>query len=151
VVCAGAKAILDLPATLEVLETQGVPVVGLGTDELPAFYSRASGLPVPGRVDDVAGAAAVLQAWRRLAAGNGLLFAVPAPPGAALDAQDVDRATAAATAEADRLGIRGAAVTPFVLQRVADLTGGRSLAANKALLVHNAAVAGAIAVRAYRM
>ncbi|MEQ9639500.1 MAG: pseudouridine-5'-phosphate glycosidase [Alphaproteobacteria bacterium] len=148
VICAGAKAILDLPATLEVLETQGVPVIGLGTDELPAFYSRSSGLPVPGRVDDAAQAAEVLAAWRELADGNGMLITVPVPADSELPAQEVERAVMEATREAASQGISGAAVTPFVLDRVAVLTDGRSLRANAALLHNNARAAAEIAVAA---
>ncbi len=148
VVCAGAKAILDLPATLEVLETQGVPVVGLGTDELPAFYVRSSGLPVPARADDIDSAARVLRTWRDLGVGNGILFTLPVPEAAELATAEVDRAVAEATAEAVAQGVVGAAVTPFVLGRVAALTGGRSLLANTALLVNNARTAAELAVAA---
>jgi pseudouridine-5'-phosphate glycosidase len=125
-----------------------VPVVGVGTDTLPAFYAASSGLPVPGRVDGVAEAAAVLSAWRALAAGNGLLLTVPVPADAALPPAETDAAIATATAEAHAQGIAGAAVTPFVLQRVSALTAGRTLAANRALLVNNAKVAAEIAVAA---
>lgn len=148
VVCAGAKAILDLPATLEVLETQGVPVVGLATDELPAFYVRSSGLPVPARADDIDSAARVLRTWRDLGVGNGILFTLPVPEAAELATAEVDRAVAEATAEAVAQGVVGAAVTPFVLGRVAALTGGRSLLANTALLVNNARTAAELAVAA---
>ena len=148
VVCAGPKSILDLPLTLEVLETQGVPVIGLGTDGLPAFYARDAGLPVSAVVADAAQAARVVAAWRALDGTNGLLFAVPIPDEHALPLADVEDAIARATEMAGDAGIQGAAVTPFVLGKVAELTGGRSLAANKALLVHNAGVAAEIAVAA---
>ena len=146
VVCSGAKSILDLPLTLEVLETQGVPVIGLGTDTLPAFYSRSSGLPVDVRVESAAEAASIIAAARRLAAQHGLLVTVPVPEADALPAEEVEAAIQQATAEAAAQGVHGKRVTPFVLARVAELTGGESRRANVALLVNNARVAGAIAV-----
>jgi len=145
VVCAGAKAILDLPATLEWLETWGVPVLGYQTDEFPAFYSRASGLPVTVRVESPTAAAAVARAHWALG-GGGLLLAVPVPAAAELPPEAVEQAIAQALAEADRQGIRGPAVTPFLLRRVGELTGGVSLRANVALLQNNAAVAARIAL-----
>ncbi len=148
VVCAGPKAILDLPLTLEVLETQGVPVIGVGARELPAFYARNAGLPVSASVADAGEAARVVNAWRALGSGNGLLFTVPLPEEHALPLDAVEGAIAQATEAADAAGIQGAKVTPFVLGKVAELTGGRSLAANKALLVHNARVAAEITVAA---
>jgi pseudouridine-5'-phosphate glycosidase len=148
VVCAGAKSILDLELTLEVLETHGVPVVGIGTDTLPAFYARSSGFPVPTVVQTVDEAAAVLRGWRALAAGNGMLFTVPVPKAAALPRNETEQAIEQAVTEADEQGVRGNAITPWVLARVVELTGGRSLAANKALLVNNAGVAAEIAYSA---
>ena len=145
VVCAGAKAILDLPATLEWLETWGVPVLGYQTDEFPAFYSRASGLPVTARVESPAEAAAVAQAHWALG-GGGLLLAVPVPAAAELPPESVEQAIARALAEAERQGISGPAVTPFLLRWVSELTGGASLRANVALLQNNAAVAARVAV-----
>jgi len=145
VVCAGAKAILDLPATLEWLETWGVPVLGYQTDEFPAFYSRASGLPVSARVESPAEAAAVARAHWALG-GGGLLLAVPVPAAAELPPEAVEQAIADALAEADRQGIGGPAVTPFLLRLVGELTGGASLRANVALLENNAAVAARLAV-----
>ena len=151
VVCAGAKSILDLELTLEVLETHGVPVVGVGTDKLPAFYVRDSGLAVPTVALDVGEAARILAAWRQLDAGNGLLFAVPVPEDAALPRDVAEAAIERAVAEADEHGVRGNAITPWVLARVVELTDGRSLAANKALLVNNARVAAETAIRAQRL
>jgi len=145
VVCAGAKAILDLPATLEWLETWGVPVLGCQTDEFPAFYSCTSGLPVSARVESPTEAAAVARAHWALG-GGGLLLAVPVPAAAELPPAAVEQAIAQALAEADRQGIRGPAVTPFLLRRVGELTGGASLRANVALLQNNAAVAARLAV-----
>ncbi len=148
VVCAGAKSILDLELTLEVLETHGVPVVGVGTDTLPAFYTRSSAHAVPTVAGDTAEAAAILGGWRELGAGNGILFAVPVPPDAALAEDEAERVIGRAVAEADERGIRGNAITPWILARLVELTGGRALAANKALLVNNARVAAEIAVAA---
>jgi pseudouridine-5'-phosphate glycosidase len=146
VVCSGAKSILDLPLTLEVLETQGVPVVGLGTTTLPGFYTRSTGLPVDVTVATPAAAAGIVAAARRLQSQHGILIAVPAPEADALPAAQVESAIAQATDEAARQNIRGKAVTPFLLARVAELTGGASRRANISLLCNNAAVAGAIAV-----
>jgi pseudouridine-5'-phosphate glycosidase len=145
VVCSGAKSILDLPLTLEMLETQGVPVVGVGTPNLPAFYSRDSGLTLPGSVDDVVGAARVYRVWHETGMDNGLLLTVPVPVEAALPASELEAIIERAVADADEQGISGGWVTPFVLSRVVELTGGRSMAANKALLLNNASVAAAIA------
>ncbi|MDJ0653835.1 MAG: pseudouridine-5'-phosphate glycosidase [Xanthomonadales bacterium] len=145
VVCAGAKSILDLPLTMEVLETQGVPVIGLGTDTLPAFFHGDSGIALAASAD-LDGAAATLAAWRKLPPEQGLLFTVPVPPGHALETEEAERAIGQATAEADEQGITGSRVTPFVLKRVAELTDGRSVAANKALLINNARVAARLAL-----
>jgi pseudouridine-5'-phosphate glycosidase len=145
VVCAGAKAVLDLPATLEWLETHGVPVIGYGTDEFPAFYSRESGLRVEARADSAEEVAAIARAAWGLGFDTGLLICVPCPEEAALPAAEAEGAIAAAVGEAERRGITGKAVTPFLLARVAELTGGKSRAANLALLEHNARVAAAIA------
>jgi pseudouridylate synthase len=145
VVCAGAKAILDLPATLEVLETQGVPVVGLGTDTLPGFYARSSGLPIDVRVETHEEAAAIVDAAHRLGAQHAVLIVVPVPEAAAFPAADAEAAIEQATGEADRRGIHGKAVTPFLLQRVSELTDGATRATNVALLVNSARHAGLIA------
>ncbi|MEB2287669.1 MAG: pseudouridine-5'-phosphate glycosidase [Anaerolineae bacterium] len=145
VVCAGAKSILDLPLTLEVLETQGVPVLGYGTDTLPAFYSRSSGLPVDQRVDTPQQVAAIVAARRRLGLGHGTLLTVPVPEADALPADEAERAIAEATRQAEQAGVHGKAVTPFVLAKVLELTGGRSQRANIAALVNNARVGAQIA------
>jgi pseudouridylate synthase len=151
VVCSGAKSILDLPATREVLETYGVPVIGYGTAELPAFFSRQSGLSVDVRVETAVEAAAIVEAHRRLALQSGLLVTVPAPAEAAFDAGEAEKAISRATREADEQGIYGPAATPWLLQRVAILTEGRSLRANVSLLENNSLVAGEIAVRLARL
>lgn len=146
VVCAGAKAILDLPRTRELLETFGVPVLGLGTDEFPAFYRRSSGLSVDARCDSPAEAAAAIAAHFALGLPGGLVIANPIPPEHELP-QDVHDATlAVALADAATAGIRGRGVTPFLLERMRVLTGDASLAANEALLMHNARTAAEIAV-----
>lgn len=146
VVCAGAKSILDLPLTLEVLETQGVPVIGYGINTLPAFYSRSSGLPVDQRVDTPAQAAAIAAARDKLGLQHGTLIAVPVPEADQLPLDEAERAIAEATKLADKQGIYGKAVTPFVLGKVLELTQGRSQKANIAALVNNAHVAAQIAV-----
>ncbi len=146
VVCAGGKSLLDLPRTLELLETLGVPVLGYGTDDLPAFYTRRSGLPVAARVESAAEAAAVARAQWALGLDGGLVLAVPLPPEAALDEAEVAAALAAANERAAAAGVRGPALTPFLLADLHEHSGGRTLAANAALLRQNAAVAGAVAV-----
>jgi len=145
VVCAGAKAILDLPKTLEVLETEGVPVVGYRTDEFPAFYTRGSGLRVPLRVDGPDEAAALIAAQGALGLSQGIVVAVPIPEAHALPLAEAEAAIAAALQQAAQEGVSGKAVTPFLLARLVALTGGRSLAANLALAENNARVAGEIA------
>jgi pseudouridine-5'-phosphate glycosidase len=140
VVCAGAKAILDLPATLEYLETAGVPVLGLDTDEFPAFYSASSGLPVA-RVANLSEAAAVWRAHERLGGGGGMLLAVPPPAEVALARNEVEGAIERALAKAIAAGVRGQAVTPFLLAAVAEETHGESMRTNIALLRQNARVA----------
>jgi pseudouridylate synthase len=146
VVSSGAKSILDLPATLERLETRRVPVVGLGVDELPAFYSASSGLAVPHRVEDAAAAAAVIALHLELPGCGGMLLVQPPPADVALDAAEVDAWIAEALAAADRDGIRGGAVTPYVLSRVATASGGRTLRTNIGLIVNNARMAAVIAL-----
>lgn len=149
VVCAGAKAILDLPATLEQLETLGVPVIGLGTDEFPAFYSRDSGLVLP---VNVATPSEVAQIWRtqrdapELCAPGGMLLCVPPPDAVALPRAEVEAAIARALTRAEAAGIRGPAVTPFLLAAMAEETHGESIATNVALLRQNARVAAQVAV-----
>ena len=144
VVCAGAKIVLDLALTLERLETLGVPVVGYGTDELPAFYVRSSGLPLAHRVDDALAAARV--AREQLARGAGIVIAVPVAASDALDRSLAEAEVARALESAERQNVRGAALTPFLLAQLSDATGGRSLAANVSLLRANARVAAQIAL-----
>ena len=146
VVCAGAKAILDLPATLEYLETHGVTVIGYGTEELPAFYSRGSGLRVDVRCDSAAEVAAIWRAKQQLGLPGGLLVTVPLPAVDEIPAAEIEPAIAQAVAEAAARGLRSAAVTPFLLTRLAEITGERSLRANLTLLKNNAQVAAEIAV-----
>ncbi len=146
VVCAGAKSILDLPLTLEVLETQGVPVIGYGTDTLPAFYSRSSGLRIDQRVDTPEQAAAIAAARDRLGLQHGTLITVPVPAEAELPLGEAEKAIEEATRQADIAGVHGKAVTPYILAKVLELTGGRSQRANIAALVNNARVGARIAV-----
>jgi pseudouridine-5'-phosphate glycosidase len=147
VVCAGAKSILDLPRTLEVLETQGVPVIGVGTDEFPAFFSRESGLAVPHRVESAAELAAVVTAHRDLGLPGGILVANPIPEADAVPAAEIGARIEEALADADRAGVTGKDVTPYLLGRIVELTGGRSLVANIALVRNNAALAAELAVQ----
>jgi pseudouridylate synthase len=145
VVSAGPKAILDLPATAEALETLGVPTVGFGTSELPAFYAGSSGIGLEHRVEDAAAAARLLAVhWGELARLEGVLLLVPPP--VPLDRAVIEAAIAAALDEARTARVEGKRVTPFLLDAVARATGGRALAANLALLERNAAVAGEVAV-----
>ncbi len=145
-VCSGAKAILDLRATMERLETLGVTVIGCGTRELPAFWSSESGIDLPHTVADAREAAAVGREARALGLRGAVLVCVPPPAQQALPCEESDRAVEVAVAEAERRGIAGAALTPFLLSRIADITNGRSLRANRALLENNAGVAAEIAV-----
>ncbi|MCL4845753.1 MAG: pseudouridine-5'-phosphate glycosidase [Acidobacteria bacterium] len=144
VVCAGAKAILDLPRTVEMLETLGVPVFGFGTSEFPAFYRRSSGLPVDAMFEDLPALARAVRAHFDLAFGTGVVVANPIPEADELAAELYETALATALSEADARGIRGRAVTPFLLERIRVLTGGSSVRANVALLRHNASVAAAL-------
>jgi pseudouridine-5'-phosphate glycosidase len=148
VVCAGAKAILDLPATLETLETLGVPVIGYGTDEFPAFYSRESGLGVSARADSAEETADIAKAHWQMG-GGGLLIAVPVPAEDAIPAPQVEEHIIQALEEAAAQGVRGQAVTPFLLSRVSQLSQGKSLKANLTLLKNNARTAAAIAQHLY--
>jgi pseudouridine-5'-phosphate glycosidase len=145
VVCAGAKAILDIPATLEVLETYGVPVIGYKTDEFPAFYSRSSGRQVSARVDSSEEVVDIARAHWALGLTSAVLVAVPPPEDVALDKNVIESAIQAALDEAHRKNISGQAVTPFLLGRVSELTGGASLRANLGLLRNNARIAADIA------
>jgi pseudouridylate synthase len=144
VVCAGAKGILDLAATLEMLETMSVPVVGYGTDEFPAFLLASSGLPISARVDSPKEAAALLEAHWRLG-GAGVVLAQPLPGETALEADVFHKALVRAESQARAEGVRGPALTPFLLARLAELTEGRTLRANQALIVANARLAARVA------
>jgi len=144
-VCAGAKAILDLPRTLEVLETHGVPVIGYTTDEFPAFYSRWSGLGVDARVETPEEVARITQARAALGLPAALLVCVPIPEADELPAEEAEAAIARAVAEAEEEDIGGKALTPFLLARMVELTGGRARKANEALLLNNARTAAHIA------
>jgi pseudouridine-5'-phosphate glycosidase len=143
-VCAGAKAFLDLSRTLEYLETVGVAVLGWRHDDFPAFYTRSSGIAVPHRVESASEVAAVLA--ERTRERSGVLVAVPIPEADELDPVEMDRVLGAALADCDTAGITGAAITPFVLGRIGEATGGRSIPANLALAENNARVAAQIAV-----
>lgn len=146
VVCAGAKSILDLPLTLEFLETQGVPVLGFGSDTFPSFYTRDSGLPIDQRVDTVEQAASIIRANLEVGLGNGVLIGVPVPEEFALDHAEMEAVIEQAVREADEQGIHGKKVTPFVLGRIGAITDGKSKVTNVALLQNNAKVAAQIAV-----
>lgn len=148
VVCAGAKSVLDLPKTLEVLETLAVPVIGVGTYELPSFYSRGSGLALEHRVEDADGGAAVMRARFESLGQGGIVFALPPPPETALPNSEIELHIAQAMGEAAKQGIKGKAVTPFLLSELARRTGGKSLKANLNLLVNNARFAGELAAAA---
>lgn len=145
VVCAGAKSILDLPATLELLETRRVPVVGYCTDELPAFYSTSSGLRLGHRVDDPAAAAEAIAAHRSIPGAGGMLVVQPPPVDLALPRADVEAWIAEAMRIATERGISGGAVTPHLLGHLANASGGRTLRVNIGLIVENARLAGRIA------
>ena len=145
VVCAGPKAILDVPLTLEYLETRGVPVVSIGIDEIPGFYARRSGIPAPLSVPDVAGAAAVIRAHESMGLESGLVVCTPVPEEDALDDRIAREAIDQAIREAEHTGVTGAEVTPWLLARVAAITDGASVRANVALIVHNAHVGGELA------
>lgn len=145
VVCAGPKAILDVPSTLEVLETRGVPVVALGQAELPGFYARSAGMLAPHSVPDEAAAVALIRAHLDLGLGSGILVCVPVPADVALP-EDVARAAVErANTDAEAAGIHGPDLTPWLLARIAELTDGESVRANTALIVNNARVAGRLA------
>ena len=150
VVCSGAKAILDLPATLETLETLGVPVVGYQTDELPAFYSRSSGLPVTVSASSPSEIAAIARAQWEMGISSAVLVVNPPPAEVALPREDLEEAIQQALHEAEQKQIHGAAVTPYLLQRVSELSGGESLRTNLALLINNARLAARIAVEINR-
>ncbi len=145
VICAGAKAILDLPKTLEVLETKGVPVLGYGTDELPAFYTRHSGLKVDSRVDTPEDVAKIIKMKRELRLDGGVLITNPIPEEESMNPDAINKVIDDALSEMDSLGIKGKECTPFLLAKVAEITGGESLAANIKLVFNNAAVGTEIA------
>jgi pseudouridine-5'-phosphate glycosidase len=145
VVCAGPKAILDVPATLEYLETQGVPVISVGQDELPGFFARSSGIRAPFATADLAGAARVVATHLGLGLGSGALVCVPVPADAALPDDVARDAVARAIGDAEAAGIGGPALTPWLLARIAEITGGASIAANTALIVNDARQAGRLA------
>ena len=145
VVCAGAKAILDLGLTLEYLETKGVPVIGYGTEELPAFYTRTSGFKVDYRLDTPEEIAAAFRAQQEMGLGGGMLVTNPIPEAYSMDPVRINAAIDQAVADARRLGIHGKEITPYLLARVKDLTGGDSLSANIQLVLNNARLAAHIA------
>ncbi len=150
VVCAGPKAILDLPLTLEYLETRGVPVVAIGQDDVPGFYTRHSGVRAPTRAADVAAAAAIVRAHLAAGLGSGLLLCTPVPEDAELPAEVARAAVERAVGEAATAAILGPALTPWLLGRVAEITAGASVRANTALIAHDARVAGSLAVELAR-
>lgn len=145
VVCAGAKSILDISLTLEVLETHGVPVLGYETEHFPAFYTRTSGFGVDMRVDSPEQVAAIMEAKWDLGLKGGLLIANPIPEAEAMDEAVINGAIASALEEAEAQGVRGKEITPFLLARVKELTAGRSLESNIKLVYNNAKVGGRIA------
>ena len=145
VVCAGPKAILDVPATLEYLETRGVPVVAVGTDEIPGFWSRKSGITAPATLPDVAAAARLVATHTALRLGSGLLLCVPVPAADEYPLAEARAAVDRAIAEAEAAGVDGPELTPWLLARVAEITAGGSVRANVALIVNNARFAGRLA------
>ena len=145
VVCAGAKSILDLGLTLEYLETKGVPVVGFGTDELPAFYTRESGFSVDYRMDKPEEVAAAIRAQREMGYHGGMLITNPIPEEYSMDKSRIDAAIEQALREADEQGVHGKKITPFLLARIKDLTGGDSLESNIKLVLNNVRLASKIA------
>jgi pseudouridine-5'-phosphate glycosidase len=147
VVCAGPKALLDVPATIEYLETRGVPVIAVGQDEVPGFFARSSGIPAPAMAPDVDAAARIVAAHLGLGLGSAALVCVPVPADVGLPDDVARDAVARATADAGAAGIHGPALTPWLLARIAELTDGRSVPANTALIVNNARVAGQLAAR----
>ena len=146
VVCAGVKSVLDVPKTLEYLETLGVPVVGYGTDTLPAFYAESSGLAIDRRIDDAEGVAQLMVAKWGAGLDGGMVVSVPVPAHAALDPKRIDAVIEDALVQARAAGIAGKATTPFLLQHIAKNTDGESLKANIALAVNNARVGAEIAI-----
>ncbi|MBK7858851.1 MAG: pseudouridine-5'-phosphate glycosidase [Archangiaceae bacterium] len=149
VVCAGAKSVLDVAATLEQLETLGVPVIGVGTDDFPGFYTRSSGLKLEHRVENAEEAAHLFKT-RRLLGQGGVIFAVPPPAETALGFDEVEHHLKDALVEAERHSVRGKAVTPFLLKQMAERLGNKTLQANLALLENNARFAAELAVECAR-
>jgi pseudouridylate synthase len=147
VVCAGPKAILDVPATIEYLETRGVPVIAVGQSDVPGFFARSSGIPAPAVAPDADAAAAIVAAHLGLGLGSGSLVCVPVPEDFALPDDVARDAVARAVVDAQDAGVHGPALTPWLLARIAALTDGRSVPANTALIVNNARFAGALAAR----
>jgi pseudouridine-5'-phosphate glycosidase len=147
VVCAGPKSILDVAATVEHLETRGVPVVAIGQSDVPGFYARSSGVRAPLSVPDVDAAAGVARIHLELGLGTAILLTVSVPATAALSREVASEAVERAIEEASSRGISGPALTPWLLARIAELTAGASVTANRALIVNNARVAGELAVR----
>ena len=145
VVCAGAKSILDLNLTMEYLETKGVPVIGFGTDELPAFYTRKSGIRVPWRADDPKEIADAIRASGELGYPGGMLVVNPIPEEYSMDADEINRAIDDAIEEAKERGVKGKETTPFLLARIKDITKGSSLDANIQLVYNNVRLAARIA------
>ena len=148
VICTGAKAILDLPKTLEVLETKGVPVLGFQTSELPAFYTRTSGLKVDYAIRDYEDGARIVKAKHEMGLSGGILITNPIPEEYSLPAEKINAVIEQAIAEMNERGIKGKECTPFLLAKIAEITGGESLASNIQLVYNNAAVGTEIA-RAY--
>lgn len=151
VVSAGAKAILDLPKTLEYLETKGVPVVGFQTDDFPAFYHSKSGLKLSLKANDTREIAQLIKTQKSLQLSQGILVANPIPTDFEMDARVIQHAIQSAIIEAEKQQIRGASLTPFLLARVKSLTGGDSLKSNIALILHNAKIAAQIAVELHKL
>jgi pseudouridine-5'-phosphate glycosidase len=147
VVCSGVKAILDVPATLEALETLGVAVVGYRTGTMPGFTTMTTGQPLECRVESAAEAAALVRAHRELGVPGAIVLAQPVPEADALDADRFESALASALGEALSRGVTGKALTPFLLDRIREATGGRSLVANRSLVVANARLAAEVALR----
>jgi pseudouridine-5'-phosphate glycosidase len=147
VVCAGPKAILDVPATLEYLETRGVPVLSVGQADLPGFYARSAGIPAPESVPDVDAAADLVAGHLGLGVGGAILVCVPVPEADALPGDVARAAVERAIGEATEAGVSGPDLTPWLLARIAVLTEGASIRANTALIVNDAGFAGALAAR----
>ena len=145
VICAGAKSILDLGLTLEYLETKGVPVIGYGTEELPAFYTRKSGFKVDYRVDTPEELASIFKAKQEMGLGGGMLVTNPIPEAYSMDPERINKAIDEAVTEAKRLGIHGKETTPYLLAKIKDITGGDSLASNIQLVLNNARLAATTA------